>query len=236
MEELNFLDAIPMDLVLSAGPACRPAQQIKAAGLRFTSAPMDWMELYPLSAFLHIFATKYEDFFTEIEEEPQTHGKNRRVVDTKNNITSIHHFPVKKSLSAGQKAMRKTMLRRAERIDGILQQAKHVLIVCNRPDSPESLEKFRREFQTIYPHLTCYLMNIRDTDTDFPTVTAMNDGKLLEIAFRDVHPEGDAESGNPLAWQGNSPYWQAALGHVQLSDAAKNYQEPKGLLEKLFRR
>ena len=67
MEELNFLDAIPMDLVLSAGPACRPAQQIKAAGLRFTSAPMDWMELYPLSAFLHIFATKYEDFFTEIE-------------------------------------------------------------------------------------------------------------------------------------------------------------------------
>ena len=45
-EILSTLDRRCYDLVLSVGPACRPAQQIKTAGLRFTAAPMDWMELY----------------------------------------------------------------------------------------------------------------------------------------------------------------------------------------------
>ena len=64
-EILATLDKTPYDLVLSVGPACRPAQQIKTAGLRLTAAPMDWMELYPLSAVTHIFATRFSDFFTD---------------------------------------------------------------------------------------------------------------------------------------------------------------------------
>ena len=47
-ELLHELNSLPMDFVMSVGPACRPAQQIKHAGLRFTAAPMDWMQLYPL--------------------------------------------------------------------------------------------------------------------------------------------------------------------------------------------
>ena len=57
---MNELNAAPFDFVMSVGPACRPAQQIKEAGLRFTAAPMDWMELYSLETVTHLFQTELD--------------------------------------------------------------------------------------------------------------------------------------------------------------------------------
>ena len=119
------------DFVMSVGPACRPAQQLKEAGLRFTAAPMDWMELYPLNIVTHLFQTSFSDFFTDIREEaPDPARKNRRVVDVANTITSIHHFPTKKSLAAGQKELRRTMLKRYHRIDKLLRRAQTARMRC----------------------------------------------------------------------------------------------------------
>lgn len=218
----SVLDPIPFDLLLSVGPACRPAQQIKAAGLRFTAAPMDWMQLYSLDTFLHLFQTDFSDFFVDIAESDAPHGKNRRVVDLRNNITSIHHFPASQSLTEGQSAMRKTMLRRSKNIQKILKNARNIGLLCNRPDTPEELESFRAAFQKLYPQARCVLINIRDTDTNTTTVTVSADGDFLEVRFRDVHPAGGEITENPDAWHGNSPQWQSVLSHVHLRERRRS--------------
>ena len=212
----SLLDPIPFDILLSVGPACRPAQQIKAAGLRFTAAPMDWMQLYSLNTFLHLFQTDFSDFFIDIAESAAPHGKNRRVVDCRNDITSIHHFPTNQSLTDGQSAMRKTMLRRSKKIQKILKKSQNIGLLCNRPDTPEELETFRAAFQKLYPQARCVLINIRDTDTETAAAAEYGAGDLLEIRFRDVHPAGGEITENPDAWHGNTPLWQAVLSHVHL--------------------
>lgn len=220
MEEVNDL---PFDFVMSVGPACRPAQQLKTAGLRFTAAPMDWMELYPLSAVTHLFETGFSDFFTDIREEsPDPARKNRRVVDVTNTITSIHHFPTKKSLPAGQKEMRRTMLRRYHRIDKLLRRAQAVCLVGNREDPAEDLLAFLSDMQSIYPQARWVMVNIRSVDDNIYYVNKMEQDDLIlyEVCFRDVHPDGPDIDVNPLAWHGNTPMWQKALANVHLRPGA----------------
>lgn len=221
-ESWDALDRNTYDLVLSVGPACRPAQQIKTAGLRLTAAPMDWMELYPLSAVTHIFATRFSDFFTDIAEECPPTGKNRRVIDRNNQITSIHHFPSDRSLEDGQTAMRKTMLRRYRRVHQWLRKAKRVCFVCNRPDDPESLCTFLSDFSALYPGTVFDMINIRDREVETLSILRQNAGKgqLVEISFRDIHPDGAEIAVNPQAWHGNTPMWQSVLSHVHLSRKA----------------
>lgn len=219
-ELLHELDTLPMDFVMSVGPACRPAQQIKHAGLRFTAAPMDWMQLYPLQAVTHIFATEFADFFAEIEDiTPEPGKKNRRVVDTKNDICSIHHFPAKDSLEQAQKEVRKTMTNRYKRIHSILRKAERICFVCNREDSTEQLLAFMQDFGSIYPNAEIVMVNMRHTDTDGISMTKHTEGSctVYEACFRDENPKGTDIAANPDAWHGNTPRWQQVLSHVHLS-------------------
>lgn len=234
MEELS---SIPFDFVMSVGPACRPAQQLKTAGLRFTAAPMDWMELYPLETVVHLFQTGFSDFFTEIREEsPGPARKNRRVVDVRNTITSIHHFPTKKSLAAGQKEMRRTMLRRYHRIDKLLRQARHICLVGNRPDSTGELLAFLSDMGRIYPQAEWVMINVREVDDNIYYVNKFegNGGMLYEVFFHDVHPDGTDISDNPLAWHGNTAMWQRTLAHIHLRPGAEG--TGRSLRERLFGR
>ena len=232
---LNELDTLPMDFVMSVGPACRPAQQIKHAGLRFTAAPMDWMQLYPLGAVTHIFETGFMDFFAEIEDiTPEPGKKNRRVVDTKNDICSIHHFPTKDSLAKAQKDVRKTMRKRYMRIHGILRRARRICFVCNREDAPEVLLGFLRDFGRIYPNVDMVMVNMRHKDTDGITMEKYTDGActLYEATFRDENPKGTDIALNPDAWHGNTPRWQQVLTHVHLSE--KTQKRANSKLRKLL--
>lgn len=220
---MNELDTVPFDFVMSIGPACRPAQQIKEAGLRFTAAPMDWMELYPLSAVTHLFATGFSDFFTDIRDEtPDLSQKNRRVVDVKNMITSIHHFPTKKSLPAGQKEMRRTMLKRYHRIDKILNRSEAVCLVGNREDTSDALMTFLSDFRNLYPQIRLTMVNIRDVNDSTYDVNKVTQDSitLYEVCFHDVHPDGANIKDNPLAWHGNTPMWQQTLAHIHLRPGA----------------
>ena len=235
-ELLNELDTLPMDFVMSVGPACRPAQQVKHAGLRFTAAPMDWMQLYPLQAVTHIFATGFSDFFAEIEDiTPEPGKKNRRVVDTKNDICSIHHVPSKVSLENGQKDVRKTMQKRYKRIHGFLRSAKRICFVCNREDSTAQLLGFMKDFGSIYPNAEIVMVNMRSTDTDGISMKKFADGKctVYEAYFRDENPNGTDIAANPEAWHGNTPRWQEVLQHVHLSEATKKKANSK--LRKLLK-
>lgn len=220
MEELTV---IPFDFVMSVGPACRPAQQLKEAGLRFTAAPMDWMELYPLSTITHLFQTGFSDFFTDLREEnPDPNRKNRRVVDITNRITSIHHFPTKKSLAAGQKEMRRTMLKRYHRIDKLLRRAQNVCLVGNREDGADGLLAFLSDMRDIYPQAQWVMVNAQDVDDNIYYVNKFQrDGlSLYEVSFHDVHPDGGDIGANPLAWHGNTPMWQKTLANVHLRPGA----------------
>lgn len=233
---LNELDHLPMDFVMSVGPACRPAQQVKHAGLRFTAAPMDWMQLYPLQAVTHIFATGFSDFFAEIEDiTPEPGKKNRRVVDTKNDICSIHHFPTKDPLEKAQKDVRKTMGKRYKRIHAILRKAERICFVCNREDSVEELLGFMKDFGSIYPNAELVMVNMRNTDTDGISMEKFADGKctVYEAYFRDENPMGTDIGSNPEAWHGNTPRWQQVLKHVHLSKATQKKANSK--LRKLLR-
>ena len=229
-ELLNELDRLPMDFVMSVGPACRPAQQVKHAGLRFTAAPMDWMQLYPLGAVTHIFETGFADFFAEIEDiTPDPTKKHRRVVDTKNDICSIHHFFSKDSLEKGQKEVRKTMTKRYKRIHAILKKAERICFVCNREDSPEQLLQFMAAFSRIYPNAELVMCNMRHADTDGISMAKYTQGKctVYEASFRDVNPDGGDIAANPEAWHGNTPCWQQVLCHVHLSEATKKRANSK---------
>lgn len=234
MDELTRLDSIPFDLVLSVGPACRPAQQIKAAGMRFTAAPMDWMELYPLSTVVHLFGSAFSDFFVDIQEEAVPHGKNRRVVDLKNQVTSIHHFPADRSLTDGQATMRKTMLKRYHRVDQLLKHARHVCLLGNRADDVPELLAFLSDFGSLYPQADFVFVNIRHTAEDGFQTRSDADRRLIEVFFRDIHPDGEDPQENPLAWHGNTPQWQAVLSHVHLSKKAQKQSE--NWLERLIHR
>lgn len=234
LQELNDL---PMDFVMSVGPACRPAQQLKFAGLRFTASPMDWMQLYPLEAVTHIYATGFSDFFVEVQDiTPEPGKKNRRVVDTKNDICSIHHFPGKISLEQGQKNVRKTMTKRYRRIHSILRKAKRICFVCNREDSPQKLLAFLAAFGQIYPQAELVMVNMRHQDTDGISVEKYTEQNycLYEAHFRDENPNGTDIAHNPDAWHGNTPCWQEVLRHIQLSQATRRrIQNPLRRLLKL---
>jgi len=220
---MDELDTKPFDFVMSVGPACRPAQQLKEAGLRFTAAPMDWMELYPLSTVTHLFQTEFADFFTDLRDiSSGTEGKNRRVEDVKNTITSIHHFPTKKSLAAGQKEVRRTMLKRYHRIDKLLRRAERACLVGNREDSTDALLSFLTDFRAIYPQAEWYMINVRDVDDNIYYVNKYqnNNVTLYEVSFHDTHPDGPDIDLNPLAWHGCTPMWQQTLAHVHLRPGA----------------
>ena len=229
-ELLNELDSLPMDFVMSVGPACRPAQQIKHAGLRFTAAPMDWMQLYPLGAVTHIFETAFADFFDEIEDiTPEPGKKHRRVVDTKNDICSIHHFFSKDSLEKGRKEVRKTMTKRYKRIHAILRKAERICFVCNREDTPDALLAFMADFGRIYHNAEIVMVNMRHTDTDNISMTKHTNGNccLYEAHFRDENPKGTDIAVNPEAWHGNTPRWQQVLQHIHLSAATRKRANSK---------
>lgn len=227
---LNELDSLPMDFVMSVGPACRPAQQVKHAGLRFTAAPMDWMQLYPLQAVTHIFETGFGDFFAEVEDiTPESGKKNRRVVDTKNDICSIHHFPAAKTLEQGQQEVRKTMTKRYKRIHSILSKAQRICFVCNREDSPRALLDFMADFGRIYPEAALVMVNVRHADTDGLTMEkySRDHCTLYEAIFRDENPKGTDITRNPEAWHGNTPRWQQVLSHVHLSERTQRRANSK---------
>ena len=229
-ELLNELNTLPMDFVMSVGPACRPAQQIKHAGLRFTAAPMDWMQLYPLQAVTHIFETEFVDFFAEIEDITTEAGKkNRRVVDTKNDICSIHHFPSADSPEQAQKQVRKTMKKRYKRIHAILRKAQRICFVCNREDAPEALLAFLSDFGVLYPQAEMVMVNMRHTDTDGISMQKYTAGRcsLFEASFRDENPMGTDIAVNPLAWHGNTPRWQQVLKQIRLSKATEKKANSK---------
>lgn len=145
-----------VNCVFSVGKDCRTCYHIQKNNLRFQSSPLDWMTEYSLDTVLHLFRTKFNDFFEEAEEIPdEFYGNCKCVQDKRNGITSIHHFKKDIPFEKEKESFRNNMLIRANKVDMILKNASAIALVCNREElTPEELINFIIGFDNICPNKT----------------------------------------------------------------------------------
>ena len=60
------------DIFLSGGPACRPAYYLQKYELRKSAHPLDW-QIYNLETEIHLYKTKFNDFFEEYKDLNKIH-------------------------------------------------------------------------------------------------------------------------------------------------------------------
>lgn len=199
------------DLYISIGTACRPAYHLQQNDLRLYAMPLDWVKVYSLDTVLHLFKTGFADFFTEIEEK-DWEGANRWVVDTKNNILSIHHFPKDREIEKTQKVFVQKIKKRFNRLNDDLEKRKRIVLVGNREEASDKIESFLIAFSELYPHLEIKLLNVRHNDElDFGSYKK----QVFEISKRltiDEYTINDRFSlSEPDDWRGNIKMWEVIL-------------------------
>lgn len=211
-----------VDFAMSLGVACRTAHHLRVNGFRLSSNPLDWMMSYSLDTASHLFSTRFNDFFTDIEEDPDKIKTNTRyVIDRKNNIVDIHHYPRNLSLQEAQAQRQEKMQRRIDRLFGNIDQAQTVLFVSARTDDQIEFLAFLEDFQRMYPNKKAVFLNIRDTDSDQHKTAYLSVSDhlhLLEHSFRDENRFGADPNTNPEAWYGNEKCWYNALKRISLSE------------------
>lgn len=215
-------EKIKCDCIFSVGSACRPAQYLRKYKLRSQAAPLDWMMNFSLPTALHIIENKGQDFFEECKDTGETVGNCRVVRDTKNGITSIHHFSKKLSLQNAKKEFRNTMIDRAKKVDRMLKESDSIAFIANRQkDSLENFKTFIKGVDKLYPNKKITLINIYDTnDKKVKEKVLFNEKnlKIIEYRFDDASPDPKKYP----SWQGNPFGWKEVIDHVKLSDKFVN--------------
>lgn len=197
------------DFLLSIGPNCRPAINLRSNHLRDFSSPLDWVGAYSLDTALHLFREKFNDFFTEFEvdrENPKGATGKLRVWDTKNHILTIHHIPENEWLSSSYPQFKEKMNTRAARLEARLQSASGIVFVSARTESKDDMRTFLRSFSDIYPHLKIRLINMRNDEEmpydDFRQEVVFDDGILsyVEYILNDTEQGVEKPEGNTFVW------------------------------------
>lgn len=204
-----------LDLIFSVGPACRPAYYLKTNFLRAFACPLDWQMSYSLYTCLHLFQTNFQTFFTEIEEDTQRKGahNNRRIIDTRNLITSIHHFDSDIPLSEAVPKFHAVMQKRYLQLHTAILESHNVGLIGNREDSLDDLSTFLLSFGQIYPNVNFTLINIRNV----PGLDSIHINEcslspkltIREYSFHDEYLAKECIEGNE--WLGNSELWNNIL-------------------------
>lgn len=167
----NFITSkYQCDFMLSIGPICSPATNMRKNNLRDFSSPLDWMYGYSLETVLHLFKTSFNDFFSEYKVDNSSPCENPgmlKVIDTKNNIISIHHFPENVPISESYTSFIAKKNLRVKRMELLLSNASSIVLVSNRNETKEDLNKFLVLFSKLYPNLKIRLINIRH-DSNMP--------------------------------------------------------------------
>lgn len=206
--------------VLSLGPACRPAYHIQKMGLRIFASPFDWLGFYSLDTVLHLFETRFEDFFVEIENKGPFTKWHLGVEDVKNKIFAGHHFKLDVPLDEMQAQFREMMLRRFERMDDYLKRASKVCFLCNRGESEKEFENFLTSFSKLYPNLDLTLYNIVDNFNSigitYKTCRFKNKINFVECTFCDENKDGADPKQNTNFWHGNDDKWERVLKDFQI--------------------
>ena len=203
------------DLYVSVGDSCRPAFHLRKHDLRIEAYPLDWMTRYSLDTVIHLFETKFEDFFVEtVDESTEPFRRWRKVRDTKNNIISVHHFPWAEDIEQSKIEFRDKMKKRFKRLDDNMNNAKRVVLLCYRTDSVDKLQCFLKKISSLYPHLEIKLINMRnnpemDVNEYEKRMYVAGDGLFIEdYSFNDTFNPDVVKHGE---FAGNAPIWNDVL-------------------------
>ena len=170
------------------------------------------MRDYSLDTCLHLFETKFSDFFEEIQEvEPWPGAECRSIKDTKNNILSIHHFSREKSVSEEHARVRNLMLNRAKKVDDILEKATSIAFIYHQDGNAENenLIRFIKRFNEIYKGKNIYIINVVSLNNeDIKSEVIFEEGNLKVIQFSFLDESG--------WWTGNDIGWEAVMNYINL--------------------
>lgn len=208
------------DVVFSIGPYCRPAYYLVLCNLRRKAYPLDWQGL-SINDTLHLYENRFKDFFLEYEDlsDKVNHLDGLRyVVDTKNNIISMHHIKDSIPLDDAVEEFRNITLKRYYRLDNDLKKAKSILIVGNHNVKLEVLTNFLCRFSNIYNNKKIVLLNIHSRKNGrYKHVHKISDNlTICEYFFNDVNKDGDNYNLNKRAWIGNEDKWVEVLSKYYL--------------------
>ena len=201
----------------SIGQTCRPAYHMQRLGKRFQASPLDWMRDYSLDTTLHLFKTKFSDFFEKIKEIAIYYNQDRKmyekhVKDIKNNILSIHHFSSEKPLDEEHERFRRMMLNRANKVDNILNQSESIALVYSQETKDSFMpsdQKFIKKLSEIYPGKNIYLIVVRDSNVEGiqkKVIFEESNLKIIEFTFSDIG----------VNWTGNKAAWDEVINHIRL--------------------
>lgn len=226
--EENAIEKIKVDCALSVGGWCICAEHLRENGLRKISSPLDWMRKYSLDTVARMFETKFKDFFKNVSVVDRPSGTRCRVVvETKNNIESIHFMPRSAPFDEEYKKFSEMMKKRAKKLNQMLLSSKSILLV-NCRYNPETNEKnstdrelkiFAKRFAKAYPNLKkIYLMDIHnDENTNIRKRTVYEDNKIkiIQYKFKNVDSKN-------YSWIGNTETWNKILKGVSLTKNEKD--------------
>lgn len=184
---------------------------------------------YSLDTVLHLFQTGFHDFFEKIEIDTTKHGYIRPkgaakwVVDVKNNIIDIHHFPEIIRLDVSHAMFTEKMAKRTDRMESFLKNAERIALVSYRGESIDEMSSFLKRFSEIYPHLTIRLINMRNDSQesflDYKEHIIFDDGKLSYIDYT----LNDTLQG-AKEWFGNSFVWRRILANYGTAHSKKIHE------------
>ena len=179
------------------------------------------MMKYSLDTVINLFETGFESFFENILEIPKENSsKHRTVLDTVNNITSIHHFEKENSLEDEQLKFITKMKKRATKTISTIKESSSIALICDRNDETnESLIDFIQKFSVIFPNKQITLINIFDSDIknlDKKIILNKNNLKIIQYEFYDHVPN--------KSWKGNNYYWDQIVDNIKLKSETSTDQ------------
>jgi hypothetical protein len=158
------------DIILSVGVACRAAYYLKKHGLRLCANPLDWMMSYSLDTVVHLYKTKFDDFFIDFvkDKEKSLEHNCHWYMDSKNEITSMHY-----DIGDGNIMFREMMKNRFKKINKLLLSASKICFISYRNDDINVLKNFLNEIGELYSGKITYI-NIRNNATLGPPPPAQH--------------------------------------------------------------
>lgn len=210
---------IKSNFVLSLGPACRPAQMLKEAGLRYFSSPLDWMMSYSLSYAARYLLGQETSFFKEWEYIRDTE-KHHVVKDKKSGMVSMHAFPIEQGIEEYLPEFKSIMERRLGNVRSVMAKSDKLVFLSNRKCEEEKIENFATVFAEAF-HREIFYININDLNDGGslePYFVDKRIGKceIINFYFDDTHKNG-REKTNPSWWKGNEEKWKFILSKVQIN-------------------
>jgi len=200
------------DAIFSVGLTCRPAYYLQKHELRFYANPLDWMMSYSLDTVIHLYKTKFNDFFVDFVEDKQ---KTDWFVDIKNNIISMHYDDV----GGNNDAFRGKMTKRFERINEKLIKSNKICFISNRNEPVNNFYTFLKEMSAMYSGEITFI-NIRNNKKidgiKYKNKKISKKLEFIEYEFNDVHPKGSDENVNPDFWLGNINLWDSIIEKISI--------------------